>query len=163
MRDMLDTGRGRLHVAQQKNSTGHVLTVPSGVYLITWTEIPGGLARAWAGDGKRLRSATIERERGHPGLAHFGEEYPSVLLADAVRDDLVVERLLLSEHLRSSLVLAPRAHDGHRPASVAAILCNHVRFATDPSQSGLSLHRRVEHPAGAARAKALAPGTLRRY
>src|SRR5262249_34977736 len=76
-------------------------------------------------------------------------EYPSVLLADAVRDDVVVERLLLPEHLRSSLVLAPRAHDGHGPASVAAVLCNHVRFATDPSQSGLSLHRRVEHPAGA--------------
>src|SRR5262245_48045581 len=141
-----------------------MLTVPSGVYLATWPEIPGRVGASLGGGRERgLRSATIKRGGGHLGLAHFGEEYPSVLLADAVRDDVVVERLLLPEHLRSSLVLAPRAHDGHGPASVAAVLCNHVRFATDPSQSGLSLHRRVEHPAGAARAKALAPGTLRRY
>src|SRR5215467_14330966 len=114
MRDMLDGGRGRLHVVQQNNSRGHMLTLPSGVHLTTRAEIPGrvdaslgGRRRAW------LRSATIERGRGHFGLAHLSEECLSVLLADAVRDDVIVERLFLPEHQGSSLVLAPRAHDGH--------------------------------------------------
>src|SRR5262249_4592293 len=46
-------------------------------------------------------------------LAHLRDERLGVLLADAVRDDRPVGRLLFPEHGHSSLTLAPRAHDRH--------------------------------------------------
>jgi hypothetical protein len=40
-----------------------------------------------------------------------------VLITDAVRDDCAVPRLLLAEHGRPPLELAPRTHDNHGDTS----------------------------------------------
>src|SRR5258705_10105240 len=98
-----------------------MLTLPSGDYLTICAEIPGRARESfrWANQNC-LRRAAIERGRGNLG-PNFGHERVRVLLADAVRDYEIVERLLLPEHRHTPLALTPRTHDchGHLPVPQA--------------------------------------------
>src|SRR5437867_5439135 len=87
--------------------------VPSGVSLSLARKTQDGFRAVLGGRTDLPGSDAVQGRRGRHRLPHLGKEGHRVLVADTVRDDRPVERLLLAEHRRPTLVLAPRAHDRH--------------------------------------------------
>src|SRR5207302_11099575 len=136
--------------------------VPSGVSLTLARKTQDGFGRCLGGRTDLPGSDAVQGRRGRHRLPHLGKEGHRVLVADTVRDDRPVERLLLAEHRRPTLVLAPRAHDRHERLLVLPDPATHFRVAADLSQSGLSPKRCGEDPPPPT-GKRLAPGGSRRY
>src|SRR5262245_60511958 len=99
--------------------------------------------RDFGGRAALLFWETIRRCRSL-ALTHLGEEHGRVLLADAVRDDRPIERLLLAKYCRTTLVLAPRAYDGHERLLTLPV-SRRRRFAT---MGTFPQRSRVTSPAG---------------
>src|SRR5436309_4582588 len=119
--------------------------VPSGVSLSLARKTQDGFRAVLGGRTDLPGSDAVQGRRGRHRPPHLGEEGYRVLVADTVRDDRPVERLLLAEHRRPTLVLAPRAHERHERLLVLDPAI-HFRGAADLSQSGLSPKRRGEDP-----------------
>src|SRR3989442_5138536 len=156
--------RSGCSVVQQGEFRSQRPELPSGVYL-SWTpENPGETAAR----GKEPRpnaelwGLTVQAAFPRQRPSRLGAHHEHMLIADAMRNDRHVQRLLLAEHGWAPQALAPRTHDRHGEPPLVTLRHSRRRGGSTtigPFPEAIA----GKSPSVALRGHGLAQGGLRRY